>query len=147
MKKLASIVLAFLLMSGIVTERAWTQTPTEPSMTEPPATQTLTSLSGDALPVSDYYNQSVYDRQDNEIGDVNDILFDQDGKVSAVIIGVGGFLGTGEKNVAVPFTALKITEKDGRRYLVMDTTKDALEKAPGYAFDRSKHQWLPATEG
>jgi sporulation protein YlmC with PRC-barrel domain len=146
MKKLASIVLAFLLMSVIVTERAWTQTPTEPSMTEPPATQTLTSLSGDALPVSDYYNQSVYDRQDNEIGDVNDILFDQDGKVSAVIIGVGGFLGTGEKNVAVPFTALKITEKDGRRYLVMDTTKDALEKAPGYAFDRSKHQW-PATEG
>jgi sporulation protein YlmC with PRC-barrel domain len=147
MKKLASIVLAFLLMSGIVTERAWTQTPTEPSMTEPPATQTLTSLSGDALPVSDYYNQSVYDRQDNEIGDVNDILLDKDGKVSAVIIGVGGFLGTGEKNVAVPFTALKITEKDGRRYLVMDTTKDALEKAPGYAFDRSKHQWLPATEG
>jgi hypothetical protein len=49
--------------------------------------------------------------------------------------------------LAVPFTALKITEKDGRRYLVMDTTKDALEKAPGYAFDRSKHQWLPATEG
>ena len=36
------------------------------------------------------------------IGDINDLLFDKSGKVSAVVIGVGGFLGVGEKSVAIP---------------------------------------------
>jgi hypothetical protein len=48
--------------------------------------------------------------------------------VSAVIVGVGGFLGVGEKDVAVPFNALKVAEKDGDRYLAMNATKEALER-------------------
>jgi PRC-barrel domain len=66
--------------------------------------------------------------------------------VSGVILGVGGFLGAGEKNVAVPFNALKTREKDRKTYLVIDTTKEALEKAPGYTFDRAKRQWVPAAK-
>src|SRR5215216_625579 len=46
---------------------------------------------------------------DNEkVGDVNDLLFDKDGKVLAVIIGVGGFLGIGEKDVALEMSALQV---------------------------------------
>ena len=110
---------------------------------EPPV---ITSLPSDALPISEYYynQQAVYDLQDNEVGDVNDIILDREGKVAAVIIGVGGLMGAGEKNVAVPFDALKIAEKDRKTYLVMDTTKRALERAPGYTFDRGKRQWVPA---
>ena len=63
-----------------------------------------------------------------------------------MIVGVGGFLGVGEKNVAVPFQALKVAEKDGKRYLVLDTTKEALQTAPGYSYDHSKNVWLPATK-
>jgi sporulation protein YlmC with PRC-barrel domain len=118
-----------------------------PASAANPPEQTLSSLPSEALPISDYYNQSVYDTKDNKVGDVNDLLVDKDGKVSAVIIGVGGFLGAGEKNVAVPFNALKLTDKNGKRYLVMDTTKEALEKAPGYTFDRSAYQWVPAKQG
>jgi sporulation protein YlmC with PRC-barrel domain len=109
--------------------------------------QAITSLPSGALPISDYYNQSVYDNQDNKVGDVNDLLVDKDGKIGAAIVGVGGFLGAGEKNVAVPFNALKLTEKNGKRYLVMDTTKEALNSAPGYTFDRSTKQWVPAKQG
>ena len=98
---------------------------------------TISSLPNGVLPISDYYNQSVYDAKDNKIGDINDLLLDKEGKVSAIILGVGGFLGAGEKNVAVPFNALKLTEKNGKRYLVMDTTKEALNRAPGYTFDRT----------
>jgi hypothetical protein len=112
-----------------------------------PPEQTINSLPSGALPISDYYNQSVYDAKDNKIGDINDLLVEKDGKINAVIIGVGGFLGAGEKNVAVPFTALKLTEKNGKRYLVMDTTKEALNKAPGYTFDRTAKQWVPAKQG
>ena len=109
--------------------------------------QAITSLPSGAIPISDYYNQSVYDNQDNKVGDVNDLLVDKDGKIGAAIVGVGGFLGAGEKNVAVPFNALKLTEKNGKRYLVMDTTKEALNSAPGYTFDRSTKQWVPAKQG
>lgn len=138
MKKLGSAaVLAVLLTLPFGVAPASAATPPE---------QTIRSLPSGALPISDYYNQSVYDTKDNKIGDVNDLLVDNDGKVSAVIIGVGGFLGAGEKNVAVPY-ALKLTDKNGKRYLVMDTTKEALEKAPGYTFDRSAYQWVPAKQG
>ena len=61
-----------------------------------------------------------------------------------MIVSVGGFLGVGEKNVAVVFPSLKVAEKDGKRYLVLDATKEALEGAPGYTYDRSKSAWLPA---
>jgi sporulation protein YlmC with PRC-barrel domain len=112
-----------------------------------PSEQTMNSLPSGLLPISDCYNQSVYDTKDNKIGDINDLLVEKDGKISAAIIGVGGFLGAGEKNVAIPFTALKLTEKNGKRYLVMDTTKEALNKAPGYTFDRTAKQWVPAKQG
>jgi sporulation protein YlmC with PRC-barrel domain len=109
-------------------------------------TQFQTSVPAEALTISNYYDQDVYDNQNNKIGDVNDILVDKEGRVSAVIVGVGGFLGVGEKDVAVPFNALKVAEKDGDRYLVMNTSKEALEKAPGYTYDRSKGVWMPAKQ-
>ena len=139
MKRLGSAaMLALLLILPFGAVPAWAANPPE---------QTISSLPSGALPISDYYNQSVYDTKDNKIGDVNDLLVDNDGKVGAVIIGVGGFLGAGEKNVAVPFNALKLTDKGGKRYLVMDTTKEALEKASGYTFDRSAYKWVPAKQG
>jgi sporulation protein YlmC with PRC-barrel domain len=104
------------------------------------------SLPTDAVTVNTYYDKDVYDTQDNKIGDVNDIVLNKDGHVSAVIVGVGGFLGVGEKDVAVPFNFLKVVEKDGDRYLVMNTTKEAMEKAPGYLYDQSKGMWVPATK-
>ena len=59
---------------------------------------------------------------------------------------MGGFLGIGEKEVAVPFNSVRLTEKDGKRFLVMDTTKEALQSAPGYTYDRNKAQWVPAAK-
>jgi sporulation protein YlmC with PRC-barrel domain len=106
----------------------------------------LTTVPNNGITVSEYYKQSVYDTKDNKIGDVNDVLLDKSRQVSAVILGVGGFLGMGEKDVAVPFNAIKITEKDGNRYLVMDTSKEALQSATGYTYDRTKRVWMPATK-
>jgi len=106
--------------------------------------QFVTTVPADVLPISVYYNEDVYDAQNNKIGDVNDILLDKDGRVAAVIVGVGGLLGVGEKDVAVPFNSLKVTEKDNDRYLVMNTTKESLEKAPGYTFDKEKGVWIAA---
>ena len=72
------------------------------------------------------------------IGDVNDIVIGADGKIEAVVVGVGGFLGIGEKDVAVDFTQLDWAEKDGDRWLVAPMTKEQLEAQP--AFDRSAYE-------
>jgi sporulation protein YlmC with PRC-barrel domain len=61
--------------------------------------------------VTNFYKQNVYDPSDNKIGDVDDVLIDKEGRVTAMIIGVGGFLGMGEKNVAVPFSSVRASEK------------------------------------
>jgi sporulation protein YlmC with PRC-barrel domain len=110
----------------------------------PPASaRMLTTVPGDSVTVTNYYKQNVYDTSDNKIGEIMDVLIGQDGKVNALIIGVGGFLGMGEKDVAVPFNGVKGTMKDNKWYLVMNTTKDALKNAPGYKYDKTKTQWVP----
>src|ERR1700758_5545362 len=80
--------------------------------------------------VTNFYKQNVYDPSDNKIGDVDDVLIDKEGKVTAMIIAVGGFLGMGEKDVAVPFSSVRASEKNNKWYLVLNTTKDALKSAP-----------------
>jgi hypothetical protein len=66
------------------------------------------------------------------ISDINDLLFDSDGRVSTVAVGVGGFLGLSEKSVAFPFSALVIAvDKDGKRAVTAPNSKEALKAAPG----------------
>ena len=50
---------------------------------------------------------NVYNQSNERIGEINEVLVDKQGKVEAVVIGVGGFLGIGERSVAVPFNALQ----------------------------------------
>jgi PRC-barrel domain len=57
---------------------------------------------------------------------------DTGGKTMSAVIGVGGVLGAGQKDVAVPFKELKITSRNGKDWLVLDRTKDDLKNAPGY---------------
>jgi PRC-barrel domain len=65
-------------------------------------------------------------------------------EITAFIVSVGGFLGVGEKHVAVPFDNVHATERKGERWLAMNTTKDALKTAAGYKYDRAKATWVPA---
>ncbi len=58
--------------------------------------------------VTDLEGKAVYGAENESIGEINDVLVSQDGSINAVIIGVGGFLGIGEKNVAVDISALQL---------------------------------------
>jgi sporulation protein YlmC with PRC-barrel domain len=65
------------------------------------------------------------------MGEVNEIVLSKDGKVAAVIIGVGGFLGMGEHEVAVKFESLRLTQDANNNTIVaMSATKDSLKAAP-----------------
>jgi sporulation protein YlmC with PRC-barrel domain len=104
----------------------------------PMQTQVLNSLPLDSTTVANFYKQNVYDPSNTKIGEIADVLLGKDGKVNALIISVGGFLGIGEKDVAVPFTSVHVAEKDGKWYLTMNATKDTLKEAHGYKYDKSK---------
>lgn len=72
------------------------------------------------------------------IGDINEVLIDKDGKVVAAVIGVGGFLGIGERHAAVTFGSLQLTRDSKNNPLVrVDVTKDQLQSAPEW-------KWEPA---
>ena len=71
----------------------------------------------------------------DSLGDINDIVMDDSGKATIAIIGVGGFLGIGEKDVGVPFSALTFAKaQDGTRVARLDVTKDALKAAPAFVY-------------
>ncbi|MGA9216967.1 MAG: PRC-barrel domain-containing protein, partial [Methylocella sp.] len=80
------------------------------------------------------YKADVYDNAQDKIGVVTDLVMDTSGNVTTAIVGVGGFLGVGEKNVAVPFKDLKVASRDGKDWLVLNQTKQELKMAP--AFDK-----------
>jgi sporulation protein YlmC with PRC-barrel domain len=109
------------------------------------ATDLMTSIPSNSVTVTDWYKQDVYDPQNNKIGQVMDVLVSPDGKVNSLIVGVGGFLGAGEKDVAVDFGAIKRTTKDNSIYLTMNTTKNDLKSAPGFTYDRQSTKWVPDT--
>jgi sporulation protein YlmC with PRC-barrel domain len=108
------------------------------------AESTMSSVPSSSKTVSDWYKQDVYDPSNSKIGKIDDVLVSDSGQVSALIVGVGGFLGAGEKDVAVPFTAVKWSTKDSKKYLTMAATKDDLKSAQGLKYDSDKTAWIPA---
>ena len=74
-----------------------------PTTTTAQAGGYLTEQSADQISAKTYMGQSVYNGQNESIGSINDLVLQKQGGVIAAVVGVGGFLGIGQKNVAVPF--------------------------------------------
>ena len=80
---------------------------------------------------------NVYGPDNASIGEIDDLVIGNDGNIQAVVVGVGGFLGVGQKDVAVPFTALHIARKADSASIdkiTVSYSKDELKNAPKFAF-------------
>ena len=82
------------------------------------------------MTVTARYKQNVYDPNENKVGDIKDALVDKSGRVVALRAGVGGFLGAGEKDVAVPFETVHPTMKDKKWWQVIKPRKTVLKAPP-----------------
>jgi sporulation protein YlmC with PRC-barrel domain len=132
------------LLVVFATATASAQAPQQAPQPSGSAAQILGSIPANSVTITHWYKQNVYDPSDNKIGEIMDVLVDRAGKATALIIGVGGFLGMGEKDVAVPFDAVQVTSKDNNKwYLVMNSSKDALKSAKGFKYDRNAMTWMP----
>lgn len=133
---------AALLSTGAVAQQMNTTTPPA-AATMAPVTFINQQAANQHL-ASDLIGMTVYGAGDENLGEINDLLVDRNGTILAAVIGVGGFLGVGEKNVAVPFQAVEVARVEkGKERLVLRKTKDELKAAPTFA----KYEAAPATTG
>jgi sporulation protein YlmC with PRC-barrel domain len=81
---------------------------------------------------SNFMGTPVAAKGGEQIGRIADLVFDENGSIELAVIGIGGFLGIGEKDVAVPFNSLKSDIQNNKHVLVIEATKDQLNAAPAY---------------
>jgi sporulation protein YlmC with PRC-barrel domain len=132
MKTFATATLLALLATGVMAQQS---PPANNPATQPPVrtAQPPTQEAKGPWLASSFIRSSVYNMAGERIGDVNDLAIDESGKVTAVIIGVGGFLGIGEKEVSMTLSEVKrMVHSDGKTYFTVNATKDQLKAAPDY---------------
>ncbi len=105
----------------LLTAGAIAQTPPKDSKTMPPSqTQTspstspqraATTLQSDQWRGSQLIGLDVYNNSNENIGDINDVILGKDGKIAFVVIGVGGWLGMGEHDVAVRWEQVSFSDQ------------------------------------
>ncbi|NJO34940.1 MAG: PRC-barrel domain containing protein [Rhodospirillales bacterium] len=100
-----------------------------------------TAKSGDFVSVqpagqwlaAQFIGQTVTNQAGETIGNIDDLLFDKSGRIVHVVIGVGGFLGIGEKKVAIPYSTLSVTaDASGKRVVTAPLSKERLLAAPEF---------------
>src|SRR5712671_7937395 len=111
---LAKYTIAGLAGTALLASIAFAQQPsTSTDSTKAPSAASDTSSSPSSFQgnwrASKVVGLSVYNDKNESVGSINDLLTDKNGKVTAVVIGVGGFLGVGEHLVAVPFEKVKFS--------------------------------------
>lgn len=94
----------------------------------------IAALSGDQQLSQTLIGSKVYSGPGSDaetVGSVNDLVLTKSGNVAGVVIGVGGFLGIGEKNVGIPFENLSVAQGEGNEpRMILAATKDQLTAAP-----------------
>jgi sporulation protein YlmC with PRC-barrel domain len=132
--KLLALAMALALIGSVAAAQSHRAASTGDATGTTPAEQ---------FTITNYYKQDVYDRSLNFLGTVDDVLIDQQGKITTLIIGVGGFLGIGHKNFSEPFGMVQMAKKNDRWYLVLDADKETLRRAPPVKYDRNATTWVP----
>jgi len=141
---LATTALATLIATGALAQSGTTPAPANPPAVQEPAAAAPVPRAEGSI-VTNIIGESVYNGTGDDaenIGKVTDVVFDKDGMAKSVVIGVGGFLGVGAKNVAFDYDKLQWAEKNGDRWLVAQTSKDELTAHP--EFDSKPYGPAPA---
>lgn len=129
------------------------------SMSQPGQLTFVQAPQGNQVLATELMDAHIYGSDGNSIGEINDILLDRTGQAHAVVFGVGGFLGIGEKNVAVSYNSLQFTQipqggsgnttsapgmtgRSGSSWnsqyrITLNATRDQLRSAPDFHAQRS----------
>ena len=147
-----SVAVAALLIAA---PAAFAQTTTTPPATSPPAAAPSATTSPGSMKF--YSSQpgqmragkligiNIKNNANETIGEINELILDKDGKVVAVVVGVGGFLGMGQREVALDYKSLNLKydpnamTNAGATTVTVDATKDSLKAAPAWTWNRDSN--------
>ena len=146
----ASIAALTLVASPLVMAQS------QPSPSTPPpaatAPKTTTAPGGATQPMwythqtgemraSKLIGTAVKNQAGESVGDINEVVLTKEGQIAAVVVGVGGFLGMGEREVAVSFESLRLSHDENKNAVVsLNATKDSLKTAPQW-------EWVSDSRG
>jgi sporulation protein YlmC with PRC-barrel domain len=150
------LIAAALLSAAAFSAPAYAQAPQPADKAAPAATSAGTQekmmLKGNWR-ASKLMGLDVYNEANEKLGDINELILDKNGKVAAVVIGVGGFLGMGEHDIAVSMDKLKFMEEPTRtssaapatttRETTKETTTGAATTTTTTARTSSANDWTP----
>lgn len=116
---------------------AFAQTTPPPATTPPASVQSTTPPAQVQAPgtidVQKLIGRNVVNAQNETISEIESVIIGADGKIHQVILGVGGFLGIGARDVAVRYESLQVSRDDPNNMKVnLNVTKDTLQSAPEY---------------
>lgn len=149
---IATVASGLMLSTALAQQTAPADTPSAaPSATAPKSDMKFISQQGkDQWVASKFKGTDVIGANNEKIGDVDDMLFDKSGKIHAFIVGVGGFLGIGQKDVALDISAFQVVPADTGSNtgaagstasddphnikLKLAMTKDELKNAPAFEY-------------
>lgn len=157
MLKTGASVAALMLLLGAATAAAQTTpsqrpTPTAPSTSNVPKAPVAGQIvvqDANTVLAKELIGQTVYAPDKTKIGSISDLILSKDAKtVDGFVIGVGGFLGIGEKSVAMKLDRLQITHdgQTGGVQLMMDAKKDELASTPSFKSRRDQESERQAVE-
>ena len=123
-KLAGALSLAALPLSGLVSAQTKVSATPVQYVSEQPAGEWLAHV---------FFGAEVQDASGMVIGDINDLVFDRSGKITTIVLGVGGLLGIGEKTVGVPFREFTFkVGPEGARVIVLALSKEDLNASPTF---------------
>ena len=156
MLKTGASVAVLTLLLGVTTAMAQTPPPAQRPATPPAATEVpkapvpgqILVQDANTILAKELIGQTVYAPDKAKIGSISDLILSKDGRtVEGFLIGVGGFLGIGEKSVAMKLDRLKMTtDADGTLQLTMDVKKEELTNTPTFKSKKDQDAEKQAAE-
>jgi sporulation protein YlmC with PRC-barrel domain len=140
MRFVAPFAIACLLSSSAAFAQSTPPAPPASSSVQASGKLQFYNRTRDEVRASKLIGTSVTNNANETVGDINDLILNRDGQVAAVVIGVGGFLGMGERDVAVNYNSLRIEydasamTESGATKIRLDATKDQLKAAPAWTW-------------
>jgi hypothetical protein len=150
----AKTITAGLLGVALLSSAAYAQNPS-PSAASPSASSSSSASMSHAgqWRSSKLIGVNVYNANNESLGEISELLTDSSGKIQAAVIGVGGFLGMGERNVAIPFEKLKFSNEPRSSTTASNTSSGARPSGSGTmapstttgsaSSSSGSHQWYP----
>lgn len=164
MKNIATLT-ATVAGAALLTAGAFAQTPPKDNKTmtpgqtqsQSPATTGTTSAATTMQQTNQWRGSQligldVYNDKDENIGDINDVILGKDGKVELIVVGVGGWLGMGEHDVALRWDQVRFSEQPRKGdsanaekgekpdHAMVNMSKDQLKNMPAFKYSSSQNR-------